>query len=130
MSQPLGRNLSDLLGLVQGLHASGVELESLTESLETGSPTGKLVFHLFAALAELERNLIRERTMAGLEAARARGRTGGRPRKLSPKDMRTIAAILETGKIPVQDVAAQFGVARSTLYRNFPGLREMSGPRR
>src|ERR1700687_121912 len=118
----LGRSLSDLLELTQELHTRGVEFESLTESIETGSPAGKLVFHLFAALAEFERNLIRERTLAGLKAARARGRKGGRPRKLSPKDLTTIRALLGAGKIPVQAVAAHFRVARSTLYRNLPGI--------
>jgi DNA invertase Pin-like site-specific DNA recombinase len=93
-------------------------LESLTEKLDTGSPTGQLVFHVFAALAEFERNLIRERTLAGLKAARARGRKGGRPRKLQPKEVKTIRALLKTNEISVQEIAARFGVSRSTLYRN------------
>jgi len=73
---------------------------------------------MFGALAEFERNLIRERTLAGLKAARARGRKGGRPRKLSPKDLKTVRAMLKSGDIPVSTIAEQFGVARSTLYRN------------
>jgi DNA invertase Pin-like site-specific DNA recombinase len=93
-------------------------LESLTEKIETGSPAGKLVFHVFGALAEFERNLIRERTLAGLKAARARGRKGGRPRKLSAKDLKTIRALLKTAEVSVQELAARFGVSRSTLYRN------------
>jgi len=76
----------------------------------------KAVFHLFAALAEFERNLIRERTVAGLKAARARGRKGGRPAKLSAKEIKTIRALLKTADIPVAEIA-RFGVARSTLYR-------------
>ena len=93
-------------------------MESLTEKTETVSPTGKLVFHVFAALGEFERNLIRERTLAGLRAARARGRNGGRPKKLSPKELKTIRTLLRSNDVPVQDIVAQFGVNRSTLYRN------------
>jgi DNA invertase Pin-like site-specific DNA recombinase len=70
-----------------------------------------------SALAEFERNLIRERTVAGLTAARARGRKGGRPPKLSAKEVRTIRALLKTADIPVAEIAARFGIARSTLYR-------------
>ena|ERR1022692_3390307 len=68
--------------------------------------------------AEFERNLIRERTMAGLKAARSRGRKGGRPRKLTPKDLKTVRALLRSGDVPVSTIAEQFRVARSTLYRN------------
>jgi DNA invertase Pin-like site-specific DNA recombinase len=114
----LGRSLADLIRLTNELNSRSIELESLTENLETGSPTGKLVFHIFAALAEFERNLIRGRTLAGLKAARARGRQGGRPRKLQPKERKTIRALLKTAEISVQEVAARFGVSRSTLYRN------------
>ena len=114
----LGRSLGDLIHLTTDLRCRGVDLESLTEKIETGSPTGKLVFHVFAALAEFERNLIRERTLAGLRAARARGRNGGRPRKLGAKDIQVIKALMGAGELPVQDIADRFGVSRSTLYRN------------
>jgi DNA invertase Pin-like site-specific DNA recombinase len=114
----LGRSLADLIRLTNELQTRKVELESLTEKIETHSPAGKLVFHVFAALAEFERNLIRERTMAGLKAARARGRKGGRPPKLSAKEIKTISALLKTADIPVSEIAARFSVARSTLYRN------------
>ena len=114
----LGRSLADLIRLTNELQSRGIELESLTEKIETASPTGKLVFHVFGALSEFERNLIRERTMAGLKAARARGRKGGRPRKLQAKEIKTIRALLKTAEISVQEVAARFGVSRSTLYRN------------
>jgi Helix-turn-helix domain of resolvase len=70
------------------------------------------------AKREFERNLIRERTLAGLKAARARGRNGGRPKKLNPKELKTIRTLLRSNEVPVQDIAAQFGVNRSTLYRN------------
>jgi DNA invertase Pin-like site-specific DNA recombinase len=114
----LGRSLADLIQLTNDLKSRSIELESLTEKLDTGSPTGKRVFHVFAALAEFERNLIRERTLAGLKAARARGRKGGRPRKLQPKEVKTIRALLKTAEISVQEVASRFRVSRSTLYRN------------
>jgi hypothetical protein len=100
---------------LQGRH---IDSESLTEKLDTSSSTGKLVFHVFAALAEFERNLIRERTLAGVNAARARGRKGGRPRKLQAKELKTIRALLRTAQISVQEIATRFGVSRSTLYRN------------
>src|SRR5271165_56230 len=92
----LGRSLGNLIQLTNELQSRHIDLESLTEKLDTGSPTGKLVFHVFAALSEFERNLIRERTLAGLKAARARGRQGGRPRKLRPKELKTIRALLKT----------------------------------
>ena len=95
-----------------------MDFESLTEKIETGSSAGKLIFHVFSALAEFERNLIRERTLAGLKAARARGRNGGRPKKLKSKDIQVIKALMHAGELPVQDIAERFGVARSTLYRN------------
>ena len=114
----LGRSLADLIRLTQNLQARGIAFASLTERIDTRSPTGQLVFHMFGALAEFERNLIRERTMAGLKAARARGRKGGRPRKLTPKDLKTVRALLRSGEVPVSTIAEQFRVARSTLYRN------------
>jgi DNA invertase Pin-like site-specific DNA recombinase len=114
----LGRSLRDLIQLTQDLQGRGIGLESLTEKIDTVSTTGKLVFHVFAALAEFERNLIRERTLAGLKAARARGRNGGRPKKLSPKELKAIRTLLRSNEVPVQDIAAQFKVNRSTLYRN------------
>ena len=113
----LGRNLADLVRLIAELEQRRINFESLTENIETGSPTGRLVFHVFAALAEFERNLIREHTVAGLTAARARGRNGGRPLKLSPKEVKTIRALLKTADMPVAEIAARFGIARSTLYR-------------
>jgi DNA invertase Pin-like site-specific DNA recombinase len=104
----LGRNLADLIRLIAELETRRIDFESLTEKIETRSPAGKLVFHVFAALAEFERNLIRERTVAGLKAARARGRKGGRPTKLSAKEIKTIRALLKTADIPVAEIAARF----------------------
>ena len=114
----LGRNLADLVSLIAELERRKINFESMTEKIETVSPAGRLVFHVFAALAEFERNLIRERTVAGLSAARARGRTGGRPPKLSVKEIRTIRGLLKSADMPVAEIAARFGIARSTLYRS------------
>ena len=114
----LGRSLAVLIQLTQDLQARGIAFASLTERIDTRTPAGQLVFHMFGALAEFERNLIRERTMAGLKAARARGRKGGRPRHLPPKDLKPVRALLRSGDVPVSTIAEQFRVARSTLYRN------------
>ena len=93
----LGRSLKDLIGWVHTLETQGIEFKSLQEAIDTSSPSGKLTFHLFAALAEFERNLIRERTQAGLQAARTRGRNGGRPKALD-KDKRALVVELYNGK--------------------------------
>ena len=114
----LGRSLTDLVDLIATLEDRKVRFESLTEKIETISPAGRLVFHVFAALAEFERNVIRERTTAGLKAARARGRFGGRPSKLSAKELITVRALLASNDIPVCEIAERFHVARSTLYRS------------
>jgi DNA invertase Pin-like site-specific DNA recombinase len=114
----LGRSLGDLIRLTHDLKGRGIGFASLTEQIDTRSPSGQLIFHVFGALAEFERNLIRERTLAGLKAARARGREGGRPKKLGSKDLQTVRALLKSGDIPVSTVTEQFQVARSTLYRN------------
>jgi len=111
----LGRSLSDLVRIVTELEQRGIGFESLTERIDTTSATGKLTFHLFAALAEFERNLIRERTRAGLASARARGRKGGRKAKLDAQALREIDALLKGG-VSVKDAARRYGVARSTLY--------------
>lgn len=114
----LGRNLSNLVQIVADLERGGISFESLAEKIETGSAAGKLVFHVFAALAEFERNLIRERTRAGLAAARARGRTGGRKPKLGEKQVKEIRALLRDPDIQVAEVARRYGVSRTTLYKH------------
>ena len=114
----LGRSLPDLVQIVADLERSGISFESLTEKIETGSAAGKLVFHVFAALAEFERSLIRERTHAGLAAARARGRSGGRKPKLGEKQVREIKALLRDPEIQVADVARRYSVSRTTLYKH------------
>jgi DNA invertase Pin-like site-specific DNA recombinase len=114
----LGRSLPDLVHIVTDLEARGVVFESITEKIETGSATGKLVFHVFASLAEFERNLIRERTRAGLDAARARGRLGGRKPSLDAKQIREIKALLRDPDVSVTDVAKRYNVSRVTIYKS------------
>lgn len=111
----LGRSLQHLVATVNDLETRGIGFESLNEKIDTGSAGGKLVFHLFGALAEFESSLNSERTKAGLQAARARGRRGGRKPKLSKADVRKAAAMLMDPEITKTEVAGHFGVTRVTL---------------
>lgn len=111
----LARSLRDLVEIVQDLSQREIGFKSLTESIDTTSPGGRLVFHIFGALAEFEHDLIRERTHAGLEAARARGRKGGRKCVMSDSDVRKAIAMLADPNITKTEVAAHFGVTRVTL---------------
>lgn len=113
----LARSLKQLIETVEALGERGIGLRSLTESLDTTTSGGKLVFHLFAALAEFERSVIRERTRSGLQAARRRGRLGGRPPALTSQDLAEAKALLRDPEITVAQVAKRLGVASSTLYR-------------
>lgn len=116
----LGRSLKDLVSIVSELQEKGAELQSLNDHIDTTTPQGKLTFHLFAALAEFERSLTSERTKAGLSAARARGRKGGRPKGLS-KIMQQKAIVAESyyrqGELSIQDICTDLRICRSTLYR-------------
>ena len=116
----LGRSLPDLVHIVAGLEEKGIGFESLTEKIETTTAAGKLVFHVFAALAEFERNLIRERTRAGLVAARARGRSGGRKPKLDARQIREIKRLMSDPTIPVGQIAERYKVSRTTIYKVAP----------
>lgn len=116
----LGRSLPDLVQIVAGLEEKGISFESITEKIETSSAAGKLVFHVFAALAEFERNLIRERTRAGLSAARARGRAGGRKPKLDARQIREINRLMSDPAIPVSQIAERYNVSRTTIYKVAP----------
>ena len=116
----LGRSLPDLVHIVAGLEEKGIGFESLTEKIETTTAAGKLVFHVFAALAEFERNLIRERTRAGLVAARARGRSGGRKPKLDVRQIREIKRLMSDPTIPVGQIAERYKVSRTTIYKVAP----------
>ena len=119
----LARSLIQLIETADLLQKRGVGLKSLTEAIDTTSAGGRLVFHMFGAMAEFERSIIRERTKAGLDAARARGRTGGRPPALSAKDISAAKALLSDPEITVNEVARRLKVSPSTLYRHLPGGR-------
>jgi len=119
----LARSLKQLIETVEDMEGRRIGLRSLTEAIDTTTSGGRLVFHIFAALAEFERSIIRERTSAGLAAARTRGRTGGRPLKLSDKDLREARALLKDSAITVAQVATRLGVSPSTLHRYLPGGR-------
>jgi DNA invertase Pin-like site-specific DNA recombinase len=113
----LGRSLAHLIDVVQQLQERGIGFQSLQEQLDTTSAGGKLIFHIFGALAEFERALIRERTMAGLAAARARGRVGGRPRRLTRDQLQMARQLLDSGSMTTSQVAQALHVSRTTLYR-------------
>lgn len=112
----LGRSLHDLIGWINYLDDRGVALQSLHEMIDTTTPAGKLTFHLFGALAEFERNLIRERTQAGLNAARARGRLGGRPKALDGDKRQVAVDLYRQKKITVGKICAMMGISKPTLY--------------
>jgi DNA invertase Pin-like site-specific DNA recombinase len=112
----LGRSLKHLIETVSALEERGVGFQSLQESIDTTTSGGRLVFHIFGALAEFERNLIRERTRAGLAAARAPGRRGGRPRALDGKKMQLLYQLYEERKHTVKEICDILNISRSTLY--------------
>ena len=112
----LGRSLRHLIDVFSDLESKGVAIRSLTESLDTSTPGGRLIFHVFGALAEFERDLIRERTNAGLVAARARGRTGGRPSVWTPEKLQTAQDLLAQGT-DIATVSRILGVSRASIYR-------------
>ncbi len=113
----LARSTRELITIVQDLASRGIGFESLTEQIETNTPAGKLLFHIMGALAEFERDLIRERTKAGLETARARGRMGGRPASLSESDKKMIKLMSNNQEISPIEIAKRFKISRTTYYR-------------
>ena len=119
----LARSMKQLIETVEGLESREVGFRSITESIDTTTSGGKLVFHIFGALAEFERTIIQERTRAGLAAARARGRTGGRPPVLDDKDRAAAIALFRDPDIPVKEVARRLGISVAALYHHFPGGR-------
>lgn len=120
----LARSTGQLIATMETLEQRGIGLRSLTENIDTATAGGKLIFHVFAALAEFERALLRERTAAGLAAARARGKTGGRPKALNDKDIAAAKALLKADSITVLEIAKRLGVSVSTLYRHVPAARQ------
>lgn len=123
----LARSLKQLLETVEHLRNNEIGFKSLTETIDTTTPAGTFVLQVFGALAEFERELIRERTIAGLDHARSQGRVGGRPRSLSANRITMVKALLSDGKLTVAQVAAEVGVSESTLYRYLPGGRSSLG---
>ncbi len=120
----LGRSLRHLIETIAALAERGIGFKSLTEQIDTTTPGGKLIFHVFGALAEFERDLIRERTHAGLAAARARGRKGGRPKKLDdPKQVALVQALYDGGQTDIATICRTLGISRATLYRSLDRLR-------
>lgn len=119
----LARSMRQLIDTVEHLHSRDIGFRSLTEAIDTTTAGGKLIFHIFGALAEFERSVIRERTYAGLKAAHARGRLGGRPAVLNEQTILMAKAMLNDPSINVADVARQLNVSLATLYRYFPGGR-------
>jgi len=116
----LGRSLPHLIETIRDLQERGIGFKSLTEQIDTTTSGGKLIFHVFAALAEFERDVIRERTQAGLAAARARGRTGGRPPSPSLSDAKKVALaqrLYDDTTNSIDDICKTLRVSRSTLYR-------------
>lgn len=119
----LARSIKQLIETVEALEERGVGFKSITENIDTTSPGGRLVFHIFGALAEFERGIIRERTLAGLDAARASGKKLGPKPKISEKDLSAAKAMLAGGELTVAEVAERLGVSRPTLYRHLPKAR-------
>jgi DNA invertase Pin-like site-specific DNA recombinase len=124
----LARSMKQLIETVENLRLRGIGFRSLTEALDTTTAQGRLVFHMFGALAEFERSLIRERTQAGLAAARRAGRTGGRPPKLKEDDLEAARALLANPDIGVAQIAHRLGVSQATLYRYIPAARTANLP--
>lgn len=120
----LARSTRQLLETVEDLQRRGVGFKAVTQSIDTTSAGGRLIFTVFGAIAEFERGIIGERTRAGLDAARSRGHKGGRPRSLSDKDLKQAHALLADAEITVEDVARRLGVGPSTLYRYLPAARQ------
>src|SRR5215212_6101191 len=113
----LGRSLRHLIDTITAIDERGVGFKSLTENIDTTTSGGKLVFHIFGALAEFEREIIRERTQAGLASARSRGKVGGRPKALTPKEVRMLRNMAADKSLTVSDICKTLSIGRTTFYR-------------
>ena len=116
----LGRSVKSLITLVSDLNSKNIQFKSITDSIDTSTPSGRFFFHVMASLAQMERELIVERTKAGLDAAKKLGRVGGRKRVMSESKLSSAKRLLEAGALP-KDVAKDLGVSLATLYRWIPG---------
>lgn len=119
----LGRSVKNLVDLVGKLHKQGIQFKSLTDAIDTGTPSGRFFFHVMASLAEMERELAVERTRAGLEVARQLGRKGGRKRQMTDSKIESAKKLLANG-VPPRDVAKNLGVSVPTLYRWIPATEQ------
>lgn len=122
----LARSIKQLIETIEGLGGRSIGFRSLTEEIDTTTAGGRLIFHIFGALAEFERAIIKERTRAGLDAAKARGRVGGRPPKLSEEDIKVAKNLLADEGISALTVAKRLNVSIATLYRYLPRAKEYS----
>ena len=120
----LGRTVKGLVDMVQALQEKGIQFRSITDGIDTSTSAGRFFFHVMAALAQMERELVHERTMAGLKAARARGRLGGRKPKMDDSRRKSAKHLLDSGMGP-KEVAANLGVSRATLYRSLSGEKSV-----
>jgi DNA invertase Pin-like site-specific DNA recombinase len=123
----LGRSLRHLIDTVTSLAEQGIGFKSLQESIDTTTSGGKLVFHIFGALAEFEREIIRERTRAGLEAARSRGRKGGPKHKLTPKQVEIVRQLYKVKSHSLEEICDSFGISRVTLWRYVKAAENEAG---
>jgi DNA invertase Pin-like site-specific DNA recombinase len=123
----LGRSLRNVIELLLELDQRHVTVRSLTEAIDTSSAMGRFQIQMLAALAELEASLIQERTRAGLESARARGRTGGRPSAVTARKLAAAVAMRDRGELTMREIAAELGVGQSTLYRHLAGSERKAG---
>jgi len=115
----LGRSLKNLITLIGELEERGIHFRSVTDSIDTSTPAGRFFFHMMASLAQMEKELIQERTRAGLEAARKQGIVGGRRRVMTESKLKSAKKLLKAGALP-KDVAQDLGVSLATLYRWIP----------
>ena len=113
----LGRSLKHLIQIVSDLEEQGIGFKSLQENIDTTTSGGKLIFHIFGALAEFERAIIRERTKAGLAAARSRGKLGGRPCKMNEASIKIAQALYDKRDISIKSICEQLGISKGTLYK-------------
>jgi DNA invertase Pin-like site-specific DNA recombinase len=125
----LGRSLPHLIATMTALEERGIGFKSLTENIDTTTSGGKLIIHIFGALAEFERNLIRERTQAGLSAARARGRRGGRPKALTGKQLAIAQSLYDDPKNSIAEICRMFKISKVTLYRSINTDKSGRNPR-
>jgi DNA invertase Pin-like site-specific DNA recombinase len=122
----LARSMRQLIETIEMLESRKIGFKSITEHMDTTTNGGKLIFHIFASLAEFERSIIKERTMAGLREARLQGKIGGRPRSLSNDDVEMIKGWLaESKKVNMEQIAKRIGISPATLYRYFPGGKSL-----